>query len=432
MAVSALLSRNFLFPLTLSLMFALAATAGLAADPDPGVRFTTAQDGSGEARLELEIPPVRWEPAGVHVRPAIQGFGREGTVGSPDVPARRERIAIPVDGRLLVEDVRVEWSEGLIPGSVAAYPALDPNAPDLDPESWSGRGYWPERPVQVVSQDGAFRGLRFATLLIAPVQVDIASRRFRVARRIVVELDRGPMPASTLSSPPRRDRLADAVGGTIAHGAAQVGWADRSPLTADSTTAEAPSFPAWQFEVDEAGLHRITYAWADANQAAYPGLLGFLTSHDPRQYSMTVQGTEIPILVQGEADGSFDPPSAERPEGDAIVFYGQPVDGDILDPDVWQGGDFTDDNVYRLEIAAGPSRVESVQAAPQGVDPVPPSFPETVRFEPDVRFQGFISEDGVDHWYDYPWLNTDADVETVDWFVPTPGHAGGEVALFFF
>jgi hypothetical protein len=429
MAVSALFSRKFSLPLALSLTFALTAVTGLAAEPGPTVHFEGADDGSGEASLEIQVPPVRWESAGVHVRPAIEGFGRLGAVGSPDVPARRERIAIPADGHLLVTDVRVDWSEGLIPGSSAAYPALDPDAPELDVESWSGRGYWPEQPVRVSSQNGGFRGLRFATLRIAPVQVDIASGRFRVARRIVVELDRGPMPANTLSSAPRRDRLADAVGGSIAHGSGQVGWADRSPRTTESTTAEAASFPAWQFEVEQAALYRITYAWAESNQTVYPGLLDFLTSHDPRQYSMTVQGTEIPILVEGEADGSFDPPSAQRPEGDAIVFYGQPVDADILDTDVWQSGDFTDDNIYRLEIATGPSRVESVQATPQGVDPVPPSFPETIHFEPDVRFQGFISENGVDHWYDYPWLNTDADVEAVDWFVPTPGHAGGEVTL---
>ncbi|RMG44511.1 MAG: hypothetical protein D6718_09920 [Acidobacteria bacterium] len=432
----------------------VAASAAIAGG-GPQVTFRPAAAG-GEDRLEIRVPPVRWLSDRGAVWAEIEGFGRISEPGAPDLPLRRERVALPPGGALAVRRVEIDWYEGRLPGPIAAYPARDPDRPPVADRFLAG-GYWPAEPVRVASQSGAVRNLRFATLEILPVQVDPAAGRFRVARRIVVWLDRGAA-AAALPAPPRRPRtLSAAAEGILGAGTVEP---NRAPAPAPAPEAAgAPNRPAFMFEVDRDGLYRIDYAWAQANGDTDGDgtneLLSFLTGHDPATYRMTCQGVEVPIRVEGEQDGRFDP-------GDAIVFYGQKVgDVDLFDPDVWQHGDYTDVNVYRLDSAAAPARIadEPTARAPQSGYPVPASFAETAHHEEDKKFQGFVPADGVDHWYVDPFVVSprcvDLSVDTcsdpidngicgatcgdqpneqccavsVDQFVATPGHAGGPVSV---
>lgn len=410
------------------LLITLSAPLALAAQPGPVVSFTPAADAAGEDSLQLVLPALRWETVPGGVTPKMDGFGQLGLVASPDLPLRVERVALPAGGGLEILDVRVEWAEGRIPGLLAAFPAADPRRDDLGAEFLEDIGYWPQESVRLRSTHGAFRGLHFASLEIRPLQVDLARGRFRVARRIEILLRRTgagytPQSKSGAVPGPLESRLDDriAYGPEIGGGAFEKRLASAPEIDANPLT-----YPAWDFEVKREGLTRISYSWA---QAENPELLSFLTANDPRQYRIIAQGVEIPILVDGEDDGIFDPPSAGRPSGDSIAFYGQPITTDILDPDVWQSGDFTDINVYRLDIAPAPRRMEDQSAAPVSGYQVPNTFPETVLYDPPLRFLGFVPENGVDHWYFYPWLNTDQSVQEVDLFLDTPGHSGGDVSL---
>ncbi|MDQ7086512.1 MAG: hypothetical protein Q9Q13_01055 [Acidobacteriota bacterium] len=407
--------------LLLIALFALAlpAPGQVLAQSAPRVEFVP-EDAQGLATLIIETPTPRWEAVAQGFIPEIDGYGRIGHRGAPDLPERRERVALGSQGRLEIVDLAVEWSEGRLPGPLAAWPGRDPAALPLDPAWDSVADYWPSRPVQVVIADGALRRLRFATLAIHPLQVNPAEGRYRLARRITIRMKRGAVPARTLAQA-SKTRLSplEQIGRGLLRGAETIEprpLGAGSPASVMGTTAAASNFPAWQFEVSRQALYRITYAWA---QAHAPGLLGFLQSNDPRRYRLTVQGVEVPILVSGEADGSFDP-------GDAIVFWGQSVDTDLFDPDVWQGGDFTDTNVYRLDLADAPSRVSEVPAPPSFPD-IPASFREHVHFEEDGRFQGFVPATGDDHWFADPLVVALSTPDQASWSVPTPGHAGGAV-----
>ncbi|MCU0231754.1 MAG: hypothetical protein MUC67_10320, partial [Acidobacteria bacterium] len=415
--------------------FPAAGAAGAAgAGGGPAVRFEVRQ-ATGERVLTVESPPVAWAEVEGAFEPSLPGFGRVGQVGLPDLPARLERVALPPGGELEILDVEAEWSEGLLPGPLAPYPARDPFRA-ADPAGWpAGAGWWPEEPVRLARQDGAWRTLRFAELEIVPLQVAPGSGRFRVATRLTIRLrvvddPRGTRAWSASAAAIADDALDPAAGG-FAHGAALVPRADLPSLLQASAPAAAstplaplaaPTYPAWQVLVNADGLQRITYEWAQANA---PGLLSFLTSNDPRRYRLSVQGVQVPIRVAGETDGVFGP-------GDAIVFYGQAVGRvDLFEPDVWQKGDYTDVNVYRLDTATGPLRVaeSSFTGAPNGSYSVPPSFRDTVHHEEDEKFQGFVPIDGVDHWYVDPFLDANGAPVSLDQLVPTPDHAGGSVSL---
>ncbi len=445
--------------------------AGLAALPvlaagaaAPVVRY--ANDG-GAPTLTIEPGPVRWTAGQGDVFPELAGFGRLEEPGRPDLPVRVERIAVEPGGGVILGALDVEWSEGLIPGAIAPFPALDPRRPALRDARASG--WWPVEPVRVVREDGAFRTLHFAEVAIAPLQVDLATGRFRVARRLVVHFERrsglrasAPVAASASAAP--ADLLLDDVADAIAHGAAEVSRGSavtpvlrtnalaNAPLAPDA----APTYPAWQFEVKAEGLVRITYEWAQANQ---PALFTFLTSNDPRRYRLTVQQIVVPLRVTGESDGVFGP-------GDALVFYGQPVGAnDLFSPDLWQRGQYASGNVYRLDVATGVTHI-ATDATSHGVTngwAVAPSFRSTARREDNGLFLGFVPTDGVDHWYVNPLLNAsckDTSVTTCsdplpasycqgdplyggtcsggalvccgaaqDLSVATPDHAGGSVSV---
>ncbi|HHN74573.1 MAG TPA: hypothetical protein ENK10_05025, partial [Acidobacteria bacterium] len=404
----------------IALILAAVLIPAYAQTSGPRVEFVP-EDAQGVATLIIETPAPRWVQLDGGVIPEIEGFGRMGQRGTPDLPERRERIALSAEGSLEVLDVSVEWSEGRIPGPLAAWPARDPFATGLD-DRWFGRSaYWPEQPVRIVVADGALRRLRFATLAIDPIQVDLGQGRYRLARRITVRLRRGVSKTAGAVRQATKSPLSplETVGRGLLRGSDSVAprpLGAGAPSRALGSAAAAANFPAWHFEVSRKALYRITYQWAQSNE---PDLFNFLQSNDPRRYRLTVQGVEVPILVTGEADGSFD-------SGDAIIFWGQDVDVDILDPDVWQGGDFTDTNVYRLDLADAPQRVAETSSPPTFAD-VPASFREHIHFEDDGRFQGFVPAAGDDHWFGDPLVVALGSPDQASWSVPTPGHAGGSV-----
>lgn len=410
--------------LALTALFALAPTPLVASD-DVEVIYEPPSDDTGLATLSIAVDSPAWEAVDERgYRATIDGFGIVGESGLPDLPARVERIALAPGARVSIVQIDVAWEEGLIPGPVLGFPARSPRSSVVTAADLPSAGPWPAEPVVLGSQNGMLRDQRFASLEIRPLQVDLASGTYRLARRIFVHLrHEGAEPRVSsesiggASSPLFRDLGARMLrGGDVTAPVASTTSRDAS---ADPSGTEAFEGPGWQIRVDREGLYRLDYSWMQINA---PDLLAFVTSDDPRRLRLRAQGVDVPIRVEGEADGVFGP-------GDAIVFFGELLVGDPFSPDDWQQGNFSDVNVYRLDFADGAPRVgDDPLVAPPSFGNVPPSFRDTMRREDNTKFTNFVPETGGDHWVVDPFLLSSGTLN-LDQVVDTPDHVGGSVQV---
>jgi hypothetical protein len=135
--------------------------------------------------------------------------------------------------------------------------------------------------------------------------------------------------------------------------------------------------PKMRVAVTADGVYRIDRDYLLSNGFDAAGL-------DPRNFHLTCRGVELPILLEGEGDGVFN-------SGDAIVFYGQKCS--VKDRDIWNGGDFTDSNVYWLYADNHPGlRMAQVSAAPTH------SYPEVAQFPCSTHFEENTTLNDIGHF----------------------------------
>jgi len=245
----------------------------------------------------------------------------------------------------------------------------------------------------VLGTRGVWRGIPYQELLLRPVRPSTGgagTAELLASATLRVDLEAPGVRFAELGSATGRDGSAELF----------VNPADAQPIPGGAPIGRAPAAPeagpapGLRITVASDGLVRADYAWLTAHGFAPAGL-------DPRNYHLTCQGVEIPILVEGESDGVFGP-------GDAVVFYGQRA---ALPPRaLWNGGDFTDTNVYWLRAGTSAGlRMNSVSAAPvSGFTPVT-SFTTTVRCEEDNYFYviNHLRPNGS-VWYWGPTFGADA------------------------
>jgi len=112
-----------------------------------------------------------------------------------------------------------------------------------------------------------------------------------------------------------------------------------------------PSNPSVEISVKHEGWYRVTQTEIAA--------IGFDTRINPKMIQLFVDGRELPIIVQGEDDGSFDP-------ADSIEFYGIGIDSP-----------FTDTRVYWLSAGEQPG-LRVVPRSFEGLPSAARSFTTTV------------------------------------------------------
>ena len=141
----------------------------------------------------------------------------------------------------------------------------------------------------------------------------------------------------------------------------------------DPRVPEPPPAPAVKLGVQEDGLYVLEFE----DLAALPG---WDATVDPRTFHLLRRGESIPIWVEGEEDGRFDP-------GDRIIFYGRKRGGSPMFTK------YSDEEVYWLTWGGEPGpRVDTVQARPFQDASVVTTTQHTVRVERDV------------HWYTHHTL----------------------------
>lgn len=241
---------------------------------------------------------------------------------------------------------------------------------------------------------GERRGVSYAELLLRPIQPDESGKGARVLVSLKARLD-GAWKA-------RGEGTAHLIRPT----ARTMGFLNPQDVPeATGPVREAASFPPRSSWPGTSGSSGVVYRLSLARDGLYRLTQPYLASQgvdfsqvDPRDLHLLCRGVELPILVLGEGDGRFDPT-------DSIVFYGQALS--IKNRDVWNGGDFTDTNVYWLYADSTPGlRMTQVDAAPSHGYPVTTQFTCTLHFEQNTNFdQGDHFRPNGDLWFWDPPLN---------------------------
>ena len=328
-------------------------------------------------------------------RVLIPGAVQTGAPGAPQVPARGALLGLPtaegVSVRVLQADYETRRGYRLHPAPgrpvpedgaiVTAGEGVDPSFP-LDEDVYATDAFYPGRPVEV-DATGYVRDQAVAQVRFYPVQHNPVTGALRIYRRILAQVTWDSSPSRAMAAASARG-ASPAFEGILSdvllnypdlHRSSAPFIAEHSPRTTPHASVTGTATPTLKIGVTEDGLYELTYEDL-AGAGLDPG------TADARTIKMSNHGAEIPIHVDGEGDGVFDP-------GDTILFYGTAVTGL-----------YTSENVYWLTVGGGDGqRMAARDGTPSGA-PVPVHFPVTLHAEQDTEYQaGLIGGTGLDHWF---------------------------------
>jgi len=319
-------------------------------------------------------------------RLTVPGYAQSDLAGWPSLPVRGAMVGIPAQAAPTLTVLETEAS-ALPPGApICPVPTpiveSDPagrvryggERSVRDPRAVATNALYPAAVAEIAST-GFIRSQRVAQLRFYPFRTNPVTGQVEHIRRIRVRLSwtaTGRSQESAIDEGPFEALLRAVL---INYDAARPWRAAPSPASPRERQAASPT-PAYRLLVNQDGLYQVSYA--DLQAAGVP-----VDSLDPRTFHLSNQGQEAAILVNGEADGSFDP-------GDYILFYGQGLDTR-----------HTDRNVYWLTWGGtNGRRMAAVDGAPGGTATVPASFQTPHHAEENhVYTSGYPSGPDEDHWY---------------------------------
>ena len=357
--------------------------------PDaPSVRIVEA----GEHRLVIELSLPSFESETIihdgvaYQRLRVAEWPHWGQPGQPQLPMHSVPLGMPGLGtpQLAVLETESQVVEGVwlypVPGLELGGGQDTPRIVEtfvLDAEAYSADISYPG-PLAEATSIGFLRDQPLFQLRLYPFQYNPQRRELRVYRRLKLQVtfpegnrslvDTGRAPAS-----PVFERILERV--LLNYDTLPQPQATRSVLPGRVPLAAPASGPQVKLSVVQSGLYRVAYE--DVLPVA-PDLL----QRDPRHLVLSNQGTTIPILFEGEADGSFDP-------GDSFVFYGQAIDSVYT----WQ-------NVYWLSDSGAPGLRLSQRDGTPGTGTPPTAFTDHRHYEEDLdRWRGLPGSEDEDHWF---------------------------------
>ena len=374
--------------------------------------------------LRLETGSVDWVSSGGYLYPTVAGFGLLREEGRPALPVRRERVGVPRDAHprlTILASESVTAPPGIV-GPVQGWIPLLPGSADLmpfgalDPTVYgSNRSYPAAEPVQL-GEIGALREQPFVELVITPILHTPASGASVLYRSMTVRLDFGVVPPRSLPPPDASFEdtydagLVNARQAREFRGGLSASIAGQESASRFAASTLAPLSVKYKLTINRDAVYRLSAAWISANA---PDLLNYA----PSKYRMDCLGQQVPItVIDANTDGTLN-------GTDYVEFFGQALTWDLLDPDDWDSGDYTDDLVYWLYADSGSVlRIPTRPSTPTSGYPIPLDFSHTVHHELDNRFLGQLPQDRVDHWYQDPILIAPTDTPTSQIYaVNTPG-----------
>jgi len=352
----------------------------------------------GAIVLELTVADFQLEAvehAGqTYHRVIILPMVQTATPGAPQVPTRGTLLGLPSIAEVSVQVLDAEY-ETLSGYRLPPAPQLVLTTDNLDnllaggaqqtlvfnQDLYASDAFYPGAPV-AIGYTGYMRHQPVAQVQFYPVQYNPLRGEVRLYRRVLAQITwESPLSVATAgarwASPAYENLLRNTLLNYTALERPPV--AEVAPLVdASGTEVAAASSPTATLKigVTKDGLYKLTYS-----NLTGAGLDP--SSIDPRTIKVSNRGTEIPIYVQGESDGVFDPT-------DYILFYGSAIT-DI----------YTTRNVYWLTAGGSNGQRMSLRNGTlSGSAPLPAHFPVTLHAEKDKYYwQTMPNGEGQDHWF---------------------------------
>ncbi|MBI5648868.1 MAG: hypothetical protein HZC40_00215, partial [Chloroflexi bacterium] len=296
------------------------------------------------------------------------------TPGDPQLPVRGLLIAIPQGAEIVLRVLAQESVE--IPGRVNLAPIPTPRIDRQrfdtqnyryagvddtpNPQAYARNNFEPASPARV-GTTGYLRSQRFAQITLSPFQYHAAQQRVRWIKRLTVEAQfvfpRGQTRA-TIGEPRDEGAFERVLQNQILNYSTARSW--RAPHTPRKTPSIAPG--DFKIAINQTGIYRLSYAALTA--------AGVPTSVDPRTFKIKKNGNEIPIRVNNETSGVFDP-------NVSIDFYGLELNTV-----------YTDTNIYWLTYGGAPGLRMSLRDATPSTAPALPAFRARVHLEENHFYVG--------------------------------------------
>jgi len=325
---------------------------------------------------------------------SIPGCATTDREGWPRLPITSLMLGIPASGtpRLIVTEERsLTKSLGkLTPVEKTAFGNAQDSDDPLVPVENIGDGWYPAQTAQL-GVCGFVRDQRIVQIELHPVRYSQASQLTQIVRSLQLRIEMEPDAISASSSgnalgKRAADTLFDPLlKGQIANYESAKNWRvnpKQAPLT---QSVEGPSSRnGFKLLISEDGV-----CFVDGKALKKAG--ADLKSIVPAALALSNRGKPVPIIVEGEADGSFD-------EEDRIIFIGHhnPGDNSYLS---W----YSDTNVYWLdwEFGVGSRFAEVSGALDSELDSLLTDASTTVHMELDTTYQRllYVNDEDLDHWF---------------------------------
>ncbi len=282
-----------------------------------------------EIVIEFESPPyeaLKNPETGEVVRFSVRGAQPTSRTGFPVVPSLVQPVDCP-PGEIRLQILETDEETHPLP----SYSAVQEDQP-IDPPEQGLKEVGPQSPIQgrrlegstpepsaevwplravELHEGGFFRGHRLMAVRYYPLRIDSRRRVMKWVPRIRVRLilpdwEGSPDYANRRYDAPNERALLENIVGPLAPAVLprhQIEERERPALGIQTEFS-----PRFKIIVDEEGIYHISQEMLAS--AGVP-----VEQIDPRTIKVKVRGREIPIFVQGEADGVFDP-------YDYIEFYG--------------------------------------------------------------------------------------------------------------
>ncbi|MCD6170700.1 MAG: hypothetical protein J7J76_09160 [Candidatus Latescibacteria bacterium] len=354
------------------------------------LRFSPPQLEVGERRVDGETYTVLYS----------KGCGFTSEEGRPRIPTFGFALGIPPDAEVEVTAAGSEPSRRQV-GRLCPNPFLDLIQPsdeesriveryEVDKVFYSSSGPYPER-VATIANLGYVRGNRLARLCICPFQYYPATGELLIFRKVKIRVSFSGYGAETSPLPSTDPFVPLLSRGLINYPQARL-FSRKPSLPRLRKQVPIGGANRYRILVAEDGIYQIT-----KSQLQEAGI--DLNGVDPRTIRVSNRGHQVPVLVSGEEDGSFD-------AGDYIEFWAeynrqglQPLHEDMYkDP-------YSDYNVYWLSWGKGRgARLATESGQIVETDPrsyySPHSYQFTVHAEQDRCFDrlGRVGQP-CDHWF---------------------------------